>query len=81
MGIASTGFAYILYFRLIANVGPARAISVAYLIPVFAVFWGALALDEEVTLLMVVGCLVIFVGTALVTGVLPRKRPQTKSAV
>jgi drug/metabolite transporter (DMT)-like permease len=81
MGIASTGFAYILYFRLIANVGPARAISVAYLIPVFAVFWGALALDEEVTLLMVVGCLVIFVGTALVTGMLPRKRPQTKSVV
>ncbi len=76
MGIASTGFAYILYFRLIANVGPTRAITVAYLIPVFAVVWGALVLDERVTPLMIVGCLVIFVGTALVTGILPGRQSQ-----
>lgn len=74
MGIASTGFAYILYFRLIANVGPARAITVAYLIPVFAVIWGALVIDERVTPLMIIGCLIIFVGTALVTGVIPGRR-------
>jgi drug/metabolite transporter (DMT)-like permease len=74
MGVASTGFAYILYFRLIANVGPAKAISVAYLIPAFAVLWGALFIDEKVTALMIIGCLIIFVGTALVTGVLPRKK-------
>jgi len=74
MGIASTGFAYILYFRLIANVGPAKAITVAYLIPVFAVIWGALIIDEKVTTLMIVGCLIIFVGTALVTGVFPRPK-------
>ena len=71
MGIASTGVAYILYFRLIANVGPAKAISVAYLIPAFAVIWGALILDETVTALMIIGCLIIFLGTALVTGVFP----------
>lgn len=74
MGIASTGFAYILYFRLIANVGPAKAITVAYLIPVFAVIWGVLIIDERITPLMVIGCLIIFVGTALVTGMLPRSR-------
>ena len=73
MGIASTGFAYILYFRLIANVGPAKAITVAYLIPAFAVIWGALILDETVTALMIIGCLIIFLGTALVTGVFPIK--------
>jgi drug/metabolite transporter (DMT)-like permease len=73
MGTASTGFAYILYFRLIANVGPAKAISVAYLIPAFAVIWGALILDETVTALMIIGCLIIFLGTALVTGVFPIK--------
>ena len=74
MGIASTGFAYILYFRLIANVGPAKAITVAYLIPVFAVFWGALVINERITVLMIVGCVIIFAGTALVTGMLPRLR-------
>jgi len=73
MGIASTGVAYILYFRLIANVGPAKAITVAYLIPAFAVIWGALILDETVTVLMIIGCLIIFLGTALVTGVFPIK--------
>lgn len=75
MGIASTGFAYILYFRLIANVGPAKAITVAYLIPAFAVIWGALILDETVTILMIIGCMIIFLGTALVTGVFPRSKP------
>jgi drug/metabolite transporter (DMT)-like permease len=73
MGIASTGFAYILYFRLIANVGPAKAITVAYLIPAFAVIWGTIILDETVTTLMIVGCLIIFLGTALVTGVFPTR--------
>lgn len=53
MGALSTGFAYILYFRLIANVGPAKAISVAYLIPAFAVLFGALLLDEKVTLSLI----------------------------
>ena len=78
MGTASTALAYILYFRLIANVGPTRAITVAYLMPAFAVIWGALILDEAITLLMVIGCLIIFVGTALVTGLLPRPKQQKK---
>lgn len=74
MGIASTAVAYILYFRLIANVGPAKAITVAYLIPVFAMLWGGLLIDETVTGTMIVGCLVIFIGMALVTGVVPRRK-------
>ena len=79
MGVMSTGFAYILYFRLIANVGPSKAITVAYLIPVFAVVWGALILDEKITAIMVVGCAIIFLGTALVTGVFPRAQRQSES--
>jgi drug/metabolite transporter (DMT)-like permease len=74
MGIVSTGFAYIIYFRLIANVGPASAITVTYLVPGFAVFWGALVLDESLTTSMIFGCAIIFAGTALATGLLPRKR-------
>jgi len=74
MGIASTGFAYILYFRLISNVGPAKAITVAYLIPVFAMLWGALLLGETVSSRMIIGCGIIFVGTALVSGVFRRKQ-------
>jgi len=70
MGIASTGIAYILYFRLIRNVGPVKAITVTYLIPAFAMLWGAIFIDEKVTSIMLVGCTIIFLGTALATGML-----------
>ena len=68
MGVACTGIAYILYFRLIVNVGPAKAIAVTFLIPVFGMLWGALFLAETVTLSMLLGCVVILVGTGLATG-------------
>ncbi len=70
MGIASTGVAYILYFRLIRNVGPAKAITVTYLIPAFAMLWGYIFIDEKVTPIMIVGCSIILLGTALATGML-----------
>ena len=70
LAIFSTGVAYILYFRLIANAGPTNAVAVTYLIPLFAVLWGGLFLGERLTLPIVVGCVVIFIGTALATGVL-----------
>jgi drug/metabolite transporter (DMT)-like permease len=70
LAIACTGLAYVLYFRLIAHVGPANAITVTFLIPAFAVGWGALFLGETLTGQIVLGCLVILVGTALATGVL-----------
>ncbi|MEO8135399.1 MAG: DMT family transporter [Betaproteobacteria bacterium] len=75
LGVACTGFAYILYFRLIANIGPSRAIAVTFLIPAFGMLWGALFLGETVTLWMVLGCAVILVGTALATGVLTMPAP------
>jgi drug/metabolite transporter (DMT)-like permease len=78
MGVASTGIAYILYFRLIRNVGPAKAITVTYLIPAFAMLWGAIVIDEKVTPIMLVGCSVIFVGTALATGMLSFGRKQIR---
>jgi drug/metabolite transporter (DMT)-like permease len=68
LGVLSTGVAYVLYFRLIAHVGPASAVAVTFLIPAFAVFWGWLALGETVTPPMAAGCAVILLGTALATG-------------
>lgn len=68
-----TGLAYILYFRLIAHAGPAFAMTVTYLVPAFAVAWGAMFLGERLTVPMVLGCAVILAGTALATGLLPRR--------
>ncbi len=81
LALACTGVAYVLYFRLIANIGPANAIAVTFLIPVFAVLWGWLFLAEELTLSMVAGCGVILVGTGLATGVLrwPARAPVAQS--
>jgi drug/metabolite transporter (DMT)-like permease len=73
LALLCTGIAYILYFRLIAHVGAANAMSVTYLIPVFAVAWGAALLAELPTSAMLVGAAVILAGTALATGLLPRR--------
>ena len=59
-----TGLAYLLYFRLIAHVGPANAIAVTFLIPLFAVLWGGLFLGEQLTPTMLGGGAVILLGTA-----------------
>jgi drug/metabolite transporter (DMT)-like permease len=79
LGVACTGLAYILYFRLIAHIGPTRAIAVTFLIPAFGMLWGALALGEAVNVGMLGGCAVILFGTALATGVVgpPSLRRRT----
>jgi len=84
LAFACTGLAYLVYFRLIARVGPANAITVTFLIPAFAIVWGWIFLGERVTLPMIVGCAVIVLGTALATGLLrwplrtrpPRDNPR-----
>ncbi|MBL8445604.1 MAG: DMT family transporter [Zoogloeaceae bacterium] len=68
LGVASTGIAYILFFRLLANIGPARAITVTFLVPVFAIVWGWAFLAESISLQMIVGGLIVLCGTALSTG-------------
>ena len=70
MGLFSTALAYILYFRLIANTGPTNAITVTYLIPLFAMLLGAVVINEPITGSMLIGCAVILLGTALATGLL-----------
>ncbi|MBL8381595.1 MAG: DMT family transporter [Burkholderiales bacterium] len=80
LGVACTGVAYILYFRLIANAGPARAIAVSYLVPVFGIVWGALFLGEVPTVRMLAACAVILLGTALATGMLGGGQAPTRTA-
>jgi drug/metabolite transporter (DMT)-like permease len=78
VGVACTGIAYVLYFRLIEQTGPARALAVTFVVPVFAVIYGAVFLGESVTGWMLFCGGVIVCGTALSTGLLAlRKRiPQ-----
>ena len=75
LGVLCTGIAYVLYFRLIEQAGPARTLAVTFVIPVFAVFYGVLFLGEPVTAGMLLCGLTIVLGTALSTGLLKIKRP------
>jgi drug/metabolite transporter (DMT)-like permease len=68
LGLVCTAIAYVLYYRLLIRVGPPRAMTVTFLIPVFGVLWGWLFLDESITLRIVLGGGVILLGTALATG-------------
>lgn len=65
LAIASTAFAYILYFRLIQNIGATKALTVTYLVPIFAMLWGALFLGEPITAAMLLGCGFVLLGTAI----------------
>jgi len=65
LAVGSTAIAYMLYFKLIANIGPARALSVTFLIPLFGVLWGYLFLGEPLTTNMLLGGSLILGGTWL----------------
>ena len=65
-GVLSGALAYILYFRLIADIGPIRSLTVTYLIPVFGVLFGALFLGEAITAWMIAGAALVILGTVLV---------------
>jgi drug/metabolite transporter (DMT)-like permease len=70
-----TALAYLLYFRLVVDVGPLRALTVTFLVPIFATLWGGLFLNEAITLSMILGCSMILVGTGLTLG-LNMRLPQ-----
>lgn len=70
LGVASTGIGFLMYFRLLRNIGPVRAMSVTFLNPVVAMVSGVLYLGEAITLQMLAGCAVILLGTALTLGLI-----------
>ena len=82
LGALCSGAAYIMYFRLIAQLGPARAITVTFLVPVFGVLYGTTLLGEQLTAWML-GCgAVVVLGTAMSSGVLrlPARRAPAPAA-
>jgi drug/metabolite transporter (DMT)-like permease len=68
LALLCTGVAYVLYFRLISHAGATNAMTVTFLIPVFAMGWGWLVLAERPAADMLIGGAVILAGTALTLG-------------
>jgi len=65
LGVLCTGVAYGIFFRLIQRVGASRAVTVTYLVPVFAVFWGWWILGEPITTRMAIAAALILGAVAL----------------
>ena len=66
LGILCTAIAYVMYFRLIEEIGAAPTLTVTYLIPVFGVLWGVVFLDERLGAHHMAGAGMILAGIALV---------------
>ena len=68
LAILCTALAYLLYFTLIANVGPTSTLTVTFLAPGFGVLFGVLLLGEPFGVGTALGLAIILLGVALVTG-------------
>lgn len=75
VGVLCTGLAYILYFRLIENIGPARSLTVTFVLPVFALLYGAVFLGEDISLWMIFCGAIVVCGTALSANLFKIGRP------
>ena len=65
LALLCSAVAYLLYFRLMADLGPTRALSVTFLMPLFGLLWGKIFLAEVITLSMSFGVAVVLVGLFL----------------
>ena len=68
LALVSTTVAFIFYYRLIADVGPVKAITVTLLVPVFGMLWGVIFLGEPLTAGRIAGCGIILAGCSLILG-------------
>jgi drug/metabolite transporter (DMT)-like permease len=75
-----SSLAYVLYFRLVAEVGATTAISVEFLVTVIAVLIGSTWLQERLSVVQLVGGVIIIAGCTLVLGLLPRRRRDAATA-
>jgi drug/metabolite transporter (DMT)-like permease len=80
LGFICTGLAYLIYFKLVVDIGPVKTLTVTFMVPIFGVLWGRLFLSEPITPITLAACAIILAGTALVTGLplrLPRRDPRS----
>lgn len=69
LGVVGSGFAYLLYFSLLRNVGATQVVVVTYMLPLIAVALGVLLLGEQLTWTMLAGLALILTGLMVVNGI------------
>jgi len=73
LGVLNTALAFVLYYRLIADLGAGRAALVTYIAPVFALAYGAIFLGEAITPAAVIGFCLVVAGVWLASRVAARE--------
>ena len=73
LGAVGTALAFVIFYKLINEVGAGRASLVSYLAPGVALFYGAIFLDEAITVAAIVGLVLILAGVAIASR--PRRTP------
>lgn len=72
LALGMSAATYVTFFRLVARIGPTRAISSEFAVTVVAVTIGAIFLGERLSAIQIAGAAVIALGCALVLGIVPR---------
>jgi drug/metabolite transporter (DMT)-like permease len=80
LGVAGTAAAFVIFYRLIAEIGAGRAALVSYLVPPLSLAYGATLLDESITGASLGGLALILVGVALASGAPARGAPEGAEA-
>jgi drug/metabolite transporter (DMT)-like permease len=82
LGVLCTAAAFLVFFALIAQVGPARATVITYINPAVAVVLGAAVLGERITPTVVISFALILAGSVLATRTpRPRRAVRTRAAL
>lgn len=79
LGVICSGLGMLMYFRLLKEIGTVPTMSVTFMSPVVALLLGAWYLHEPVTVQIVLGCIVVLMGTGLSAGIFPRPRGNGSS--
>lgn len=68
LALMCTAIAYLIYFRLILEIGAVKASTVTLIVPMFSMLWGTLFLGESITWVKILACAIIFSGVGLING-------------
>ncbi len=76
LSILCTAIAYLIFFRIISSASAMATSTVTFLVPISAIVWGFLILNERLTAQVVTGMVITFFGTALVIEMIGRSKEQ-----
>ena len=76
LAVVSTGIGYLAYVRLIDRIGAVKTSTLTYLLPVFSIIWGAIFLNENITLIIFGGFMFVMMGMYFANSVIKPKSPN-----